>query len=218
MNKSKSQVMLQDPIQVFKKVYTQTGGTATLFIAAVLIALEIFNFSTTKYALQDLLGNMSFGPTTWAAILASAFCGMDLIGIIRLFDVQKQKQVGNEGWFLLGAWLLAAIMNTGLTWWGVSLAIYNHPVESVLVVDPMKIVTFIPIFVALIILLSRIMIIGNLSSTIKRVTLDNKKTSGQHAQKPFGFDARNNSRKTTYAPRRTVPQNRNDFQPFSERQ
>jgi hypothetical protein len=55
---------------------------------------------------------------------------MDLIGIIRLFNPRSDQTRSSEDWFLLGAWLIAAVMNMGLTRWGVSIAIYNHPVKA----------------------------------------------------------------------------------------
>jgi len=107
MNRSQTQTIFHNPFQIMRKVYEQSGGLYTFLIALVLLSLEIFNFSTTQFALRDLLGEIGAGPTTWAAILASAFCGMNLIGIIRLFTASNHQNQGNENWFLLGAWLLA---------------------------------------------------------------------------------------------------------------
>jgi len=207
--------MFKNPFQVFKTLYEKTGGAYTFFITLVLLALEAFNFSTTKFALRDLLGDIGFGPTTWAAILATAFCGMDLIGIIRLFTPHAKQDQSSEDWFLLGAWIIAAVMNMGLTWWGVSIAIYNHPVESVLVVDPMTIVTVIPVFVALMVMLIRILIIGNLSGTIRRVSAssNNKSSSVEH---PLGFRTQSINSSNSYPRRASVPQSTHSFSPHSK--
>jgi hypothetical protein len=198
-----------------RKVYEQCGGIYTFFIALVLLSLEIFNFSTTQFALQDLLGEIGVGRTTWAAILSSAFCGMNLIGVIRLFTPQTRQNQGNESWFLLGAWLLAAVMNTGLTWWGVSIAIYNHPVESVLVVDPMTIVTVIPIFVALMVMLIRFLIIGNLTSTINRV-MSNPSEKQPATNQPFGIKSQSVQPSAGTIHRTIVPQGTHIFSPSSK--
>ncbi|NMB62772.1 MAG: hypothetical protein GYA18_10600 [Chloroflexi bacterium] len=211
MNKSQTQTLFKDPLQIVKLLYERAGGVYSFFIALVLLALEVFNFSTTKFALGDLLGNVGFGTATWAAILATAFCGMDLIGIIRLFTPRPDQTHSNEDWFLLGAWLIAAVMNMGLTWWGVSIAIYNHPVESVLVVDPMTIVTVIPIFVALMVMLIRILIIGNLSATIRRVT-PQAINSSSPAQRPLGFKPQ---AVNAYTQRSAAPQSTHSFSPHS---
>ena len=64
----------------------------TFFITLIfgaLIAFEIFNYSTTDHALQDLLGNFQFGGLRWSTILALAFCGIDFAGIARLFTPSK---------------------------------------------------------------------------------------------------------------------------------
>ncbi|MGV8026200.1 MAG: hypothetical protein AB2L18_06565 [Anaerolineaceae bacterium] len=215
MNRSKTQTIFHNPFQIIQKVYEQSGGMYAFFIAFVLLSLEIFNFSTTQFALQDLLGEIGAGPTTWAAILAIAFCGMNLIGIIRLFTSSNHQNQGNEGWFLLGAWLLAAVTNTGLNWWGVSIAIYNHPVNSVLVVDPMTIVTVIPTFVALIVMLIRILIIGNLASTIRRIAFTSTK-SQPTANQPFGVRSQSVQANTGTLRRTIVPQGTHIFSSSSK--
>lgn len=215
MNKSQTQTLFKDPFQIVKTVYEKAGGAYTFFIAFVLLALEVFNFSTTKFALSDLLGDVGFGSTTWAAILATAFCGMDLIGIIRLFTPHSQQGRSSEDWFLLGAWLIAAVMNIGLTWWGVSIAIYNHPVESVLVVDPMTIVTVIPIFVALMVMLIRILIIGNLSATIRRLSPPSS-SKPSPAEKPLGFRTQSMNSVNAYPRQASVPQSTHSFSPHSK--
>ncbi len=88
-----------------------------LMISAALIAFEMFNYSTTDYALKDLLGNLKFLGIPWATILAIAFCGIDFAGIARLFTPEQGANEPREVWYLLGAWLLGATMNAILTWW-----------------------------------------------------------------------------------------------------
>ena len=215
MNRSQTRTILYNPFQMIQKIYEQSGGMYVFFIALVLLSLEVFNYSTTKFALQDLLGEIGVGPTTWAAMLSLAFCGMNLIGIIRLFNPSTHEDQGNENWFLLGAWVLAAVMNTGLNWWGVSIAIYNHPVDSVLVVDPMTIVTVIPIFVAIMVMLIRILIIGNLSGTIRKTT---SKTTRPQRTNSQAFGVRSQSAQPNHGTlRRTVvPQGTHIFSPSSK--
>lgn len=215
MNRSQTQTIFHNPFQIMRKVYEQSGGIVTIFITLVLLSLEVFNFSTTKFALQDLLGEIGAGPTTWAAILASAFCGMNLLGIIRLFNSPDRQNQGSENWFLLGAWLLAAVMNTGLNWWGISIAIYNHPVNSVLVVDPMTIVTVIPIFVSLMVMFIRILIIGNLVGTIRKVTSNPSKPQQTNNQ-PFGVRSQSVQPNTGTLRRTIVPQGTHVFSPSSK--
>lgn len=144
------------------------GAAFLILILGALVAFEIFNYSTTDHALQDLLGKLDFGGMRWSTILALAFCGIDLAGIARLFTPEIGADEPKEVWYLFGAWLLAATMNAILTWWGVSLAIVNHQVQSSAVIDPKTITTAVPIFVAVMVWVIRILIIGTLSVAFDR--------------------------------------------------
>ena len=132
-------------------------------IIGALLAFEIFNYSTTDYALTDLLGDLRFTSVRWATILAIAFCGIDFAGIARLFTPEQGADEPKEVWYLFGAWLLAATMNAGLTWWGVSLAPVNDQSSGGTVVAQGTLVKVVPIFVAVMVWLIRILIIGTFS-------------------------------------------------------
>src|SRR5215475_7489211 len=95
-------------------------------ILCALLSFEVFNYSSTAFALHDILGELSFGPLSWATILAIAFCGIDFAGIARIFTPETGRDEPAEVWYLFGAWLLAAGFNATLTWWGVSVAIVDH--------------------------------------------------------------------------------------------
>jgi hypothetical protein len=140
-----------------------------LIILSALIAFEIFNYSTTDYALRDLLGDLRFAGVRWATILAIAFCGIDFAGIARLFTPEQGSDQPKETWYLLGAWMLAATMNAMLTWWGVSMAIANHNLTSTSVVDKETLINVVPVFVALMVWIIRILIIGTLSVAGERI-------------------------------------------------
>lgn len=134
-------------------------------IIAALFSFELFNFSTTEFALSDLLGNLSFLSIRWATILAIAFCAIDFAGIARLFSPDNHyNSPFHATWYLFGAWLLAATMNAMLTWWGVSIAILNHQSLGSAVVPRNLLLRFVPIFVAILIWLIRVLIIGTFSS------------------------------------------------------
>lgn len=134
-----------------------------IIIIAALLAFEIFNYSTTDYALADLLGDLSFLGVRWATILAIAFCGIDFAGIARLFTPEDGGQEAGEVWYLFGAWLLAATMNAMLTWWGVSLAVLNHETLGNSVIERETLLRVVPIFVAVLVWLIRVLIIGTFS-------------------------------------------------------
>jgi hypothetical protein len=134
-----------------------------LIIFGALIAFEIFNYSTTDFALTNLLGEVSFLGLRWATILALAFCGMDFAGVARLFTPDKEMENKTEVWYLLGAWFLAAGMNALLTWWGVSLALLDHATLGNEILNRETLLTMVPIFVAVMVLLIRILVIGTFS-------------------------------------------------------
>lgn len=137
-----------------------------VIIVTALFAFEMFNFSTTEFALEDLLGDLSFAGIRWATILAIAFCGIDFAGIARLFTPSandKRQPAQNEAWYLFGAWLLAATMNAMLTWWGVSLAILERQEIGNAVASREVLLRAVPIFVAVLVWLIRVLIIGTFS-------------------------------------------------------
>jgi hypothetical protein len=130
-----------------------------LFLVA-LIAFEIFNFDTTQYALENLLGPVSFAGLRWATVLAIAFCAIDFAGLVRFF---LPEEAGSETpaaiWYLMGAWLLGATMNALMTWWAVSLTLLNHDLGNE-VLSRQQLLETVPIFVAVLVWLTRILFIG----------------------------------------------------------
>jgi hypothetical protein len=147
----------------------QKSGLATYAIMVIaLLGFEMFNFSTTQVALSDLLGPLSFIGIQWATILAIAFCGIDFAGIARLFTPGEARNGTHEAWYLFGAWLLAATMNAILTWWGVSMALQGHQVQSTSIIDKKLMMQAVPIFVAIMVWVTRVLIIGSFSMAGQR--------------------------------------------------
>jgi len=109
-----------------KGITVKRGLAWGVMILGALLAFEMFNYSTTQFALNDVLGDLRFAGIRWATILALAFCGIDFAGIARLFTPEQGHDQPAEVWYLFGAWLLAAAMNATLTWWGVAVAISSH--------------------------------------------------------------------------------------------
>ena len=140
-----------------------------VLIMVALLSFEIFNYSTTDFALGDLLGNLRFLGIRWATILAIAFCGIDFAGIARLFTPERGADEPAEVWYLFGAWLIAATMNAMLTWWGVSVAIANHQTLGNAVVDRATLLKVVPIFIAIMVWLIRVLIIGTFSVAGERL-------------------------------------------------
>ncbi len=159
----KTERKIMNPSMLFKNMRLQRGLFFGGLIIIALFAFEIFNYSTTDFALSDLLGNLKFAGIGWSTILAIAFCGIDFAGIARLFTPEEGYKEPNEVWYLFGAWLLAATMNAMLTWWGVSIAILNHQTLGSAVVARQTLLHVVPIFVAVMVWLIRVLIIGTFS-------------------------------------------------------
>lgn len=169
--------------QKFPNLHIRRGLVFGAIILTALLAFEIFNYSTTDYALSDVLGNLKFAGIRWSTILAIAFCGIDFAGIARLFTPEQSGDEANSVWYLFGAWLLAATMNAILTWWGVSMAIVSHPVESSSVVSTDTLMKVVPVFVAVMVWLIRILIIGSLSYSSSRLLGADERRVSRPAQR-----------------------------------
>lgn len=140
------------------------GATWGMMIIGALLAFEVFNFSTTQFALHDMLGDLTFAGIQWATILAIAFCGIDFAGIARIFTPEQGRDEPAEVYYLFGAWLLAAGFNASLTWWGVSVAISNNGnLQGSQVMSSETLLKVVPIFIAAMVWLVRLMIIGTFS-------------------------------------------------------
>ncbi len=153
-------------------------------ILLALMAFEVFDFSSTLFALSDILGTLSFGPFTWASILALAFCGIDFAGIARIFTPEKGRDEPAEVWYLFAAWFLAAAFNASLTWWGVSVAILQHPAQGGVLLGQENMTKLVPIFVAAMVLLIRVLLINTFSIAGERIFSMADERAAQSQYKP----------------------------------
>ena len=157
------------PLSLFSGKTLQRGQLFGYILLGALLAFEVFNFGSTDFALRDLLGDLRFLGVRWATILALAFCGIDFAGIARLFTPEQGSDEPAEVWYLFGAWLLAAAMNAMLTWWGVSVAMLNHPAAGSALLAQGTLLKAVPVFVALMVWLTRVLIIGAFSIAGDRI-------------------------------------------------
>src|SRR3990172_7298737 len=125
-----------------------------------LLAFETFNYGTTEFALADLLGDLRFAGVRWATILALAFCAIDFAGLARLLTPGRPGQA-IEAWYVLAAWFVAAAMNAVLTWWAVSVALVGHSALGNAVVGRETLIRVVPVFVAVLVWLIRVLMIGS---------------------------------------------------------
>lgn len=131
-------------------------------LVVALLAFELFNFDTTRYALGNLLGDVRFAGIGWATILAIAFCAIDFAGLARLFTPERGQDEPTAVWYLMGAWLLGATMNAIMTWWAISLTLLTHDFGNE-VLSREQLLRWVPFFVATLVWLTRILFIGAIS-------------------------------------------------------
>src|SRR5512135_1754914 len=131
--------------KMWSSAINQRSKAFGIMIIGALLAFEIFNYITTEFALNDVLGSLTFLGVRWATILSIAFCGIDFAGVARLFTPEQGADEPAEVWYLFGAWILAAAMNATLTWWGVSVAIATHVSQGTMVISSATIQKVVPI-------------------------------------------------------------------------
>jgi hypothetical protein len=148
---------------VYNRQYSRGAAWGAMILGA-LLAFEVFNFSTTQYALHDMLGDLTFAGMKWSTVLAIAFCGIDFAGIARIFTPEQGRDEPAEVWYLFGAWILAAGFNAALTWWGVSVAIANNgSIQGTAAMSSETMTKVVPVLVAVMVWLVRLLIIGTFS-------------------------------------------------------
>ncbi len=174
-----SLIQFQPLSSFWRRLHIRRSTAFGLIIFGALVAFETFNYSTTEFALSDLLGNLTFSGIRWATILAIAFCSIDFAGIARLFSPDDSAPSPHSTYYLLGAWLLAASMNAMLTWWGVSIAILEHQSLGNAVIGQQTMLRIVPIFVAILVWLIRVLIIGSFSVAGTRLFAQNEHSETQ---------------------------------------
>ncbi len=149
-----------------------------LIMVAALGAFELFNLSTTEYALYTVLGNASILGIAWASVLAIAFCCIDFAGLARLFTPEQGRDEPKEVWYLFGAWFLGASVNAVMTWWAITNILVGRPLGNELV-SREQLLTWVPIFIAALVWLTRVLIIGTFGVAGERLfTLGNRPSTG----------------------------------------
>jgi len=140
-----------------------------LMLLGALFAFEAFNYGTTEFALTNLLGHLHFGAVSAATLLALAFCAMDFAGIARLLTPGRGRHQPAEVWYLVAAWVLAATMNATLTWWAVSVALIGQGDVGNEIVGRQALLKAAPIFVAVLVWLIRVLMIGTFTLAGSRI-------------------------------------------------
>ena len=187
------------------------GAAWGVMIVGALLAFEMFNFSTTEFALNDVLGDLTFAGLRWATILSIAFCGIDFAGIARMFTPEQGADEPAEVWYLFGAWLLAAAMNAMLTWWGVSVAIISHSsMGAGSVISNATLTKAVPVFVAIMVWLIRVLIIGTFSLAGDRL-FSQDRSRARNTARPSSHRPQTNRATASLRPASSLPRPANSY-------
>ncbi len=81
---------------------------------------------------------------------------------------QTMKEEPREIWLLMGAWLVGASMNAVMTWYAVALTIAPRNVGAS-IINKQDMLLYAPIFVAILVWLTRVLFIGSISVTADRL-------------------------------------------------
>ena len=169
-----------------------------LLLIFALLAFEAFNFDTTRYALDNLLGDVRFAGIAWATILAIAFCAIDFAGLGRLFTPERGFDEPRELWYLTGAWLLGATMNAVMTWWAVSTVLLSHELGNE-VLSREQLLHIVPVFVAVLVWLTRILFIGAITMAGERLLHGDRSSSARSAKASMSSGSPTRARRASLA-------------------
>ena len=195
------------PLAFLQGTAHRRGLIFGVIILCALLAFEVFNYSSTFFALSDILGNLAFGPVKWATMLAFAFCAIDFAGIARIFTPEQGRNEPAEVWYLFAAWFLAAAFNASLTWWGVSVAILQHNAMGGMLLGASTMTKIVPIFVAAMVLLIRVLLINTFSIAGERMfSMGEQRTSRyQNQSQPAFRNTANSSIESLRTPSQSFP-------------
>jgi hypothetical protein len=150
-------------MKIFDRIADALGDKRTYFSLMVvvgLLAFDLFNFATTKTALESFMGSARVLGIVVAQALAVAFCAVDLGGLTSLFTEEKGF---NEPWWvwMFGAgWLTASAINAALTWWAVLLGMPSAPAVNNPLFTAQQLYTYVPAVLAVAVWLIRLLLVG----------------------------------------------------------
>lgn len=162
-----------------KQVVIQHKASAMVVILLMgLIAFEVFNFDTTRFALNDLMAGRRVWGVEWGSVLALAFCSLDFAGLVRILTpAANWSEEPREVWFLTGAWLLGAAMNAVATWYAMSLLITPRSGQmGAGWLSGAAVMGAAPLFIAAMVWLTRVLLIGSMALALERTA----EAGGQH--------------------------------------
>ena len=143
---------------------------ATILLSG-LIAFELFNYDTTRFALNQLMSGRRFLGLEWATVLALAFCSIDFAGLLRILTPAATLEAEpREVWFLTGAWLLGAAMNATMTWYAMALLIAPRSADiGARLLTWAEALQIAPVFIAIMVWLTRVLLISSIAVAVDQL-------------------------------------------------
>lgn len=133
-----------------------------LMLAVAMLGFELFNYGTTRYALEYLMPGHDLLGMTWPSLLALSACLVDFAGIASIITPERGSEEPVYIWGIFAAWVLAAVLNAALTWWGTLLALLARPDLGNEVISRADLLQAVPLGIALLVLLIRVSLIGTI--------------------------------------------------------
>lgn len=161
-------------------------GIFLVLLIPAFIGLEVMNYATSETALNSLLPGMEFWGYSWATLLAIALCATDFTGLARIFTPEQGKEEPVEVKILTWGWLMAAVFNAILSWWGILEAMSRAPMVATTIARE-DILTAAPLGVAFLLFTIRICVVLTLSFSLDHlINGDGKKKPVPVNPKPQG--------------------------------
>ena len=174
---------------------------ASILIAILVVGLaafEVFNLDSTRFALAHLMANQRLWGLEWALVLALAFGSIDFAGLARILTpAATWEEEPREVWFLTGAWLLGATMNAVMTWYAMVVLIAPHSAQvGAGVVSQTAVLDIAPVFIALMVWLTRVLLISSLALALERAAAAPSPAAQSRTKRhsPSGAPLRENGR------------------------
>ena len=101
---------------------------------------------------------------------------------MRLSTPQQGWDEPKEVWLLTGAWLVGATMNAFMTWYAVALAL-ERSTAGISLLTRQELLLYAPVFIAILVWLTRILFIGSISVAGDHLLhADKKRSSGRQTR------------------------------------
>ena len=145
----------------------------TILIA--LIAFDLFNYDSTRAALESFFFGATVFGMQWSVVLAIAACGIDLGGVASIFTPERGRDEPMFVWLLGAGWLIASVINALGTWWSVVIRM-DPNVTGNSMASRAILMSFVPVILAVFVWLTRILIIGAIVSAGENFLHEGRRT------------------------------------------